>query len=243
MTGELELTALADGLGPMAKLGGAQTLAELTGAVNAICDQVESRTEKSVVVIQLVATSLDCREWPGDVNIAAVNRWERAVHRMERLAAASVAVAQGTCGGPALDLLLATDFRIGSPDLRLMLPVNDGHFWPGMSIFRLVRQVGLARARQIVLWGTDIPLTLASELGLIDRVSDDVSEAVRTAKVLIGRISDRELTVRRQLLLEAGSVEYGDALGVHLAACDRELRRLRSVSVTAPGKPAERADS
>jgi isomerase DpgB len=240
MTSELDLTALADGLGPMVMLGGAQTLAELTGTVNAICDQVESRKGKSVVVLQLGATLPQGREWPGNVDITAVNRWERAVHRLEHLPAASIAVAQGTCGGPALDLLLATDFRIGAPDLRLMLPVNDGHFWPGMSIFRLVRQVGLARARQIVLWGTDIPLALASELGLIDRVSDDIPDAVRTAKVLIGRISDRELTVRRQLLLEAGSVEYGDALGIHLAACDRELRRLRAVGA-APGEPADRA--
>jgi isomerase DpgB len=239
MTSELDLTAPADGLGPMVKLGGAQTLVELTGAVNAICDQVESRKEKSVMVLQLCGALPDGREWPGNVNISAVNRWERAVHRIECLAAASIAVAQGTCGGPALDLLLATDFRIGTPDVRLMLPINDGHFWPGMSIFRLVRQVGLARARQIVLWGTDIPLDLASELGLIDRVSDDIPEAVRTAKVLIGHISDRELTVRRQLLLEAGSVEYSDALGVHLAACDRELRRLGAV----PPGPAERAGS
>jgi isomerase DpgB len=73
----------------------------------------------------------------------------------------------------------------------------------------------------------DVALERATELGLIDQVSEDISAAVLTAAVLTGRTSDQELAVRRQLLLEAASVEYDDALGVHLAACDRELRRLR----------------
>ncbi|MEK8174877.1 hypothetical protein NKH77_54940 [Streptomyces sp. M19] len=51
----------------------------------------------------------------------------------------------------------------------------------------------------------------------------------------MGRISDQELAVRRQLLLEAASVEYDEALGVHLAACDRELRRLRGNTADARG--------
>jgi isomerase DpgB len=45
--------------------------------------------------------------------------------------------------------------------------------------------------------------------------------------VLVGRVSDRETALRRQLLIEAGSAGYDEALGIHLAACDRELRRLR----------------
>jgi isomerase DpgB len=230
-----DLTQLPNGLGLMVKVDAARPLSELTNAMTAICDQVESRGERSVVVLRLGSTSTERREWPGDVPIQAVNRWERAVRRLERLAAASIAVADGTCGGPALDLMLATDYRIGTPDLRILLPVNDGHFWPGMSLFRLVHHVGLARARQIVLWGTEISLAMATDLGLIDQVNDDVDEAVRTSTVLLGRISDRETTIRRQLLSEAGAVEYDDAVGVHLAACDRELRRLRAVD--AVGEP------
>jgi isomerase DpgB len=228
------------GLGLMVRIDGGQPLAELTDVVNALCEQVERREEKSVAILHLGGTATDHREWPGDVDIRTVNRWERAVRRLEKLGAVSIAVAQGTCAGPALDLLLSADFRIGSPDLRLMLPVNDGHFWPGMVLFRLVQHIGLARARQIVLWGTDLPLERATELGLIDRVSDDIAEAVRTTTVLVGRISDQETMLRRQLLMEAGSVEYDEALGVHLAACDRELRRLRNVAVAETA--AETAD-
>ncbi|MGC0375075.1 enoyl-CoA-hydratase DpgB [Streptomyces sp. SAI-229] len=229
----LDCTELPDGLGLLLKVDGTRPLAELTAAVNAVCDQVAERHETTVVVLELGSTPLDFREWPGDVGIQAVNRWERAVRRLEKQASVTVAVARGTCGGPVLDLLLAADFRIGAPGLKLLLPVNDGHFWPGMTLYRLVQHLGVGRARQIVLWGVDLPLARARELGLVDQVSEDLDEALHTAAVLTGRISDRETAVRRQLLLEAVSTEYEEALGVHLAACDRELRRLRRARDTA----------
>lgn len=223
----LDCEPLPDGLGLLLKVDGTRSLAELTDAVNTVCDQVADRRETTVVVLELSSTPVEFREWPGDVGIQAVNRWERAVHRLEKQAAVTIAVARGTCGGPVLDLLLAADFRIGAPGLQLLLPVNDGHFWPGMSMYRLVQHLGMARARQIVLWGVDLPLAKASELAIIDQVSEDLEDALHTAAVLVGRISDRETAVRRQLLTEAVSTEYEEALGVHLAACDRELRRLR----------------
>jgi len=228
MTTRLDPTWQSEGLAVTLQVDGSETLTDLTRAVSAICDQIENRHEKSVAIIEISDARAEEREWPGDVSIQAVNRWERAVRRLENLSAVSIASVGGTCGGPSLDLFLAADYRIGTPDLRLVLPINDGHFWPGMSLFRLVHQVGQARARQIVLWGTDISLAAASDLGLIDRVSNDLGEAVRIAAVLVARISDRETAVRRQLLAEAGSTEFDDALGVHLAACDRELRRLRT---------------
>ncbi|MET8295788.1 MULTISPECIES: enoyl-CoA-hydratase DpgB [unclassified Streptomyces] len=210
---------------------GARTLAELTAALAGICDQAESRKgEHVIVVLRLAGSDTESRAWPGPADIQEVNRWERAVRRLERLPAMNIAVGRGACGGPALDLLLAADFRIAAPDLLLRLPVNDGHFWPGMALYRLVQHLGLSRARQIVLWGGDIPVTRAQELGLIDQVADDISAAVHTATALMGRTCDQELAVRRRLLLEAASADYDDALGVHLAACDRELRRLQNAA-------------
>ncbi|MFI0982559.1 enoyl-CoA-hydratase DpgB [Streptomyces sp. NPDC021093] len=242
MNATTDTTLLPDDLGLRLTVDGTRPLAELTAAVNALCEQAESRTEKSVVVLELAAVSPESRAWPTAVGISDVNRWERAVRRLEKLPSATLAVASGTCGGPALDLLLVADFRIASPGLVLMFPVNDGRFWPGMAVFRLVQHIGVARARRFVLWGIDLPLDEATELGLIDQVSEDLEQAVHTATVLMGRASDRELALRRQLLLEAASVEYDDALGVHLAACDRELRLLgageRAVDARTTGERA-----
>jgi isomerase DpgB len=207
-----EVTELPDGLGVGVDLDDRRPLAELTAVLRTACERIEGRGVRSVLVIRLRAT--DTREWPGVVPIHEVTQWERVLRRLEGLAAMVVVAGVGAVGGPALDLLLAADFRIAGADLRLLPPVNDGHFWPGMGVYRLVHHLGLARARQIVLWGDDIPADRARELGLIDQIAADPDEAVHTATVLMGRISDQELTIRRRLLAEATSVGYEEALGV-----------------------------
>jgi isomerase DpgB len=42
---------------------------------------------------------------------------------------------------------------------------------------------------------------------------------------LTAGVAGEELAIRRQLLLDAGHTRFEDALGSHLAACDRALRR------------------
>lgn len=227
------LTELADGLGHHLVVPGRATLPALTRSVNDLADRVSDRTGPTVFVIELGPTGDPRREWPGDVTIQEVNRWERAVRRLTRLPAAGIGMLRDTCGGPALELALATDFRMCTPALQLLLPVNDGHFWPGMAVHRLVQQVGLSRARQVVLWGGDITADWAVTAGLVDRVAEDVGAAVHEAATLLGRISDAELAIRRQLLVEALSSTPEEALGTHLAACDRELRRVAAIPVAA----------
>ncbi|WP_405763134.1 enoyl-CoA-hydratase DpgB [Streptomyces sp. NBC_00045] len=207
----------------------ARPLAELTATVNTLCDETEKAAGKTAVVLHLASSSGDS-PWPGEIGVSAVNRWERAVRRLERLDAATVVVAEGVCAGPALDLLLAVDFRVGVPGLVVNLPVNDGHFWPGMALYRLVQLLGVRRARQLVMWGADITLARALELGIVDRSGDGVEEAVRAATALTGHLADRETALRRQLISEAATADYDEALGIHLAACDRELRRLHTAA-------------
>ncbi|MFE2166017.1 enoyl-CoA-hydratase DpgB [Streptomyces sp. NPDC059447] len=212
----------------------ARPLAELTAAVNAVCDGLEGRGEKAAVVLRLTTLPSGTVQWPGEIGVSAVNRWERAVRRLEKLDVVTIAVAEGTCAGPALDLLLAVDFRVGAPDLVVTLPVNDGHFWPGMALFRLVQLLGVRRARQLVMWGGNVTLPRAVELGLVDHGGEDIEEAVRAATALTGHLADRETALRRQLITEAATADYDEALGIHLAACDRELRRLRSAAADVP---------
>jgi len=47
----------------------------------------------------------------------------------------------------------ATDYRIAIPDVRLCLPGDGEATWPGMAVFRLVQQAGVARARRTILFG------------------------------------------------------------------------------------------
>ncbi|MFV2104389.1 enoyl-CoA-hydratase DpgB [Micromonospora sp. LOL_024] len=225
MRAQPEVVELTDGLGFQLRIEGDCPLDRAASVVDALCRQVGERGGQHVVVLRLAGVPADS-SWPGAVEVQQVNRWERALRRLERLTAANIGVAEGTCGGPALDLLLAADYRIATADLRLLLPVNEAHFWPGMAMYRLVAQLGMCRARQLVLWGHEILADRALATGLVDEVARDPEEAVQAATVFLGRLSGRELAVRRQLLLEAHSTSYEEALGAHLAACDRELRRV-----------------
>lgn len=232
MHGRTEAQELGDGPGVRLEVDSTIPLATLTARLNTLCGRAEDQQDETTVLLRLGNTSPAHRAWPGPVGIDEVNRWERAVRRLEQLSTVTIAVTAVSCGGPALDLLLATDYRIGVTGMRLLLPVSDGHFWPGMAVHRLVAQIGAARARQLVLWGDEVTGDRALHLGLIDELSVDPIETSRAARVMLGRAAGPELAVRRRLLLEAASSSYEDALGAHLAACDRELRRPRDIDVT-----------
>jgi isomerase DpgB len=199
--------------------------AESVAAVAAVCGRAEDRGDRSAVVVHVSGSP--GRSWAAadDLNVALVSRWERALRRLERLPATTIAVAIGDCGGLALDALLATDYRIASASVRLLVPVEAGATWPGMALYRLGHQAGAA-VRRAVLFGTPIAAGEALALRLIDELTDDPVSALATAAELTGAFPGAELAIRRQLMLDAATVSFEDALGRHLAACDRELRRV-----------------
>ena len=165
-------------------------------------------------------------QWSSGLSVALVSKWERGLRRLERLPAVTIAVADDDCGGPALDALLATDYRIMPAWAKLVVPVVAGATWPGMALYRLARQAaGAAPARRAALFGTPIGAAAAQAMGVIDEVADNVTIALEKAMEVAAAAGSTELAIRRQLVLEAPATTFEDALGVHLAACDRALRR------------------
>ncbi|WP_344086145.1 enoyl-CoA-hydratase DpgB [Luedemannella helvata] len=200
--------------------GGRPLSAASVAAVVAACDRAE---DGGPAVVRLIVSGVPAQPWPADLDVALVNRWERALRRLERLPAATVAVAIGDCGGPALDALLATDYRVATTDARLVLPAAGGAAWPGMALYRLAQQAGVAGVRRAVLFGEPIDARRALQLRLVDELTDDLDAAV--SETGPGSDAGAELAIRRRLLLDATSMSFENALGVHLAACDRVLRR------------------
>lgn len=198
-------------------------ITDLTAQLNKICEQAEAQ-DHAVIVLRAISNSFCLNSWLPKVTIKDVNRWERALRQFERITATSVMVVSGLITGPLFDLLLATDYRIAAPDLHLQIPANEGHFWPGMLIYRLVSQLGFGRARQLVMAAQELTAKRALDIGLIDEISEVTSDAVNAAVKRFAPIS-REFSIGRQLMLEASMTTFEDALGTHLAACDRELRR------------------
>ncbi|MER7668235.1 enoyl-CoA-hydratase DpgB [Kitasatospora sp. NPDC096128] len=199
--------------------------AESVSAVNGVCDAAEDDTARTRVVVVEVSGSPEGQR-PEGLTVAMVSKWERALRRLERLPAPTVAVVDGDCGGTALDALLATDYRIAAGAVRLVVPVDGGATWPGMALYRLAqRGAGASAIRRAVLFGTPVELAEALELQLLDEVAADRAGAHTLAATRAGAVSGSELAIRRQLLDDAVTTGFDEALGVHLAACDRALRR------------------
>lgn len=196
--------------------------AELVAALGGVCDAVEDRGGD--VIVSITVSGAPREPLDGNLTVALVNKWERALRRLERLPAVTMALVSGECGGLALEALLATDYRIATPSARFLVPVVAGATWPGMVLHRLVQQAGAAGVRRAVLFGRPIEAGEAAAMGLIDELAVDPPGALAAAAELVAAFSGGELAIRRQLILDASAVSFEEALGVHLAACDRLLR-------------------
>ncbi|GAA3067586.1 hypothetical protein GCM10017600_20190 [Streptosporangium carneum] len=212
MNGELELS-----------FDGAQSPAASVEAMNALCDRAEDHRAPGPVIVHV--TGVPRPGWPKGLTVGLVSKWERVVRRFERLGRLTVAVASGDCAGLSLDLLLAADVRIAAPATRLLPSWAGGATWPGMAVYRLTQQAGTAGIRRAVLLGAPIDVGRALALNLIDEVSEDPAASLAGLTELAGAMDGAELAIRRQLIFEAGSTTFEDALGAHLAAVDRALRR------------------
>ena len=193
--------------------------------LGAVCDAAEDGEARGFVIVRV--SGVPEPEWSKDLPMALVSKWERGLRRLERVPAITVAVADGDCGGTALDALLVTDYRIMPSWARLVFPVVAGATWPSMAMYRLARQAACAApARRAVLFGTAIGAGMAKAMGVIDEVAGNEALALEKAmEVAAAATQGAELAIRRQLMYEALTTSFEDALGVHLAACDRSLRR------------------
>lgn len=207
-----------------------ESMAELA----ALCDRAESDASRPAgrTFVILRVSGVPEPGWSDDLQVALVSKWERGLRRLERLPAVTIAVADDDCGGPALDALLVADYRIMQAGARLVMPLMAGATWPGMALYRLARQAaGDALARRALLFGTPIGAAEALAMGIIDDVAGDAALALEKAMEAAAAVAGAELAIRRQLMQEAMTTTFEDALGTHLAACDRALRSVATGAV------------
>lgn len=214
---------------PVVRVDGRRPLsAGLVAALGAACDGAEDRGDGTVI---LDVSGVPAGPPDDGGTIALVSKWERVLRRLERLPAATIAVASGDCGGLALEALLATDYRIATPSACLLIPARGQATWPGMLLYRLARQAGAAAVRRAVLFGVPIAAADAVTMHLIDELAGDTQGALAAAAELAASVPGAELAIRRQLMQDAPTVSFEDALGAHLAACDRALRQASAGAV------------
>lgn len=202
----------------------------LIASINSACDSVEDAGADAVLLVQLKPAAAGSGEPAEAIDVHLVNHWERALRRLERLRAATIATVEGHCGGLGTAVLLTTDYRIAAQDVHLSL-MSGQDILPSMTLHRIAGQIGAAAGRQLVLFGMDMAAGRAMELGMVDTIADDVEAATASFIKTLATLHTEDLPVRRRLLNEAPALNYDDALGAHLAACDRVLRRSRTSGV------------
>jgi enoyl-CoA hydratase/3-hydroxyacyl-CoA dehydrogenase len=108
--------------------------------------------------------------------------FERVTTLLENLEQATIAMINGHAVGGGVGLTLACDFRWAAAEAELWIPEVDLGVPLGVgSTTRLVRLVGPARAKEIIMEGRRYPAAEAQALGLVHRVvpAADLEKAVR----------------------------------------------------------------
>ncbi|THF88102.1 3-hydroxyacyl-CoA dehydrogenase [Deinococcus sp. KSM4-11] len=136
------------------------------------------------------------------------------IEKLDAFGKPTVAAIHGTALGGGLELALACTYRVAVPDAQLGLPEVKLGVLPGAGgTQRLPRVVGAQKALDMMLSGTPIRATEASQLGLIDRIVDGdlLAGAVEFARELaearpLPRISDRSVPGARPDVFAAARV-------------------------------------
>jgi isomerase DpgB len=222
--------------------GGTSLSNELIVQLTNALDQAESIGLNAVLLIHVVGevNSACFLQWPGQTSTQSIGQWERILRRIERTAVTTVALLVHFCSAMALELLSVTDRRFGNDHFTVQPAALGGSIWPSMAIYRLSRQIGEARARKLYLDGIEITAALAADLGLIDEVIEDFASGLDRIIYFLTNAPLDDFAIRRRLMQDSLSISFDDALGLHLAACDRALRR-SSASDQEIGAPRDQA--
>lgn len=103
--------------------------------------------------------------------LATSPEWERLSARILDMPGLTIAALNGTLAGGAFGMALACDLRLSVEGAKFFYPVMKLGFLPQPSDpQRLVRLVGPARAKMILMAGQKIDAAEALNWGLIDRI-------------------------------------------------------------------------
>lgn len=216
-----------------AEVNGCESLSDkLTTNLSNTLDQAEDLGPLAALFVHVVGDeSHDHLEpWPGSIPTKLVSKWEGLLRRIERANLTTFALVEGVCSPLALELLLVSDLRLGRQNFSVRHANKGESVWPGMSLYRMSRQIGEARTRQLCLRNTCVTATLAIELNLMDEIVDDSRAGLSRVAQFFAQGCLEDFAVRRRLMQDSLSTSFEEALGAHLAACDRSLRRIAASS-------------
>ena len=148
---------------------------DCTVQINRIAMVLKEDPNVRVIIIRgegrAFSTGIDLKELSADrIEMVYHHRWERALRLFETMEKIVIVGMHGYCLGGALQLALAADIRISTPDCRIGLPAIKESLIPGLGTFRLPRYIGGGRAKKMILGGQNIDGEEALRIGLVDHI-------------------------------------------------------------------------
>ncbi len=146
------------------------------------------------------------------------NRFQRAAYDWLALPVPVIAAIHGNCYGGGLQIALATDIRICTPDARLSVMEVRWGLVPDMSISRtLPRLVGIDVAKELTYTGRVITGEEADRLGVVTRLAGDpLAAALELAREIAAR-SPEAIRSAKRLYDEAWTGSAQDTLALEAA--------------------------
>ncbi|SFC10610.1 enoyl-CoA hydratase [Bosea sp. CRIB-10] len=188
------------------------TLNALDMATLAALDQAVARAASDEAVRVVVFTGAGERAFVAGGDIADLDSRQGLPHylelgerlhavfrRIETLDKPTIAAVNGWALGGGTELLLCIDIRIAAASAKFGLPeINLGLFPGAGGSQRLIRQIPLCKAKELMFTGARIDAAEAEKLGLINRVVPD-AEVLSQALALAGTIAAKSPLVLKLL--------------------------------------------
>jgi enoyl-CoA hydratase len=139
----------------------------------------------------------------------------RAFRRIEVCDKPTIAAVNGFALGGGTELILATDIRVLADTARLGLPEITLGLFPGAGgTQRIIRQIPLCRAKEIMFTGEQISAAEAVAIGLANKVvpKDQVLTAAKEIAAKIASKSPLVLELLKRTLLNGADMPLSAAL-------------------------------
>jgi enoyl-CoA hydratase/carnithine racemase len=207
---ETDVTRSDDGSVVWVTLAGGLFSQRCAGEFVAICGELIE--DRGVRIVVLGASGDDfCSGTAPDLDRIATQ--PDPVAALARLRVPVVAAIGGACNSVGLELILASDIRVGHSGASFSIPdVNDGVLpcWGGTQ--RLPRAIGHARATAMLLLGQSIDAGTAEAWGLLHQVTDDLAGAVDEVVAQIGGNGPLALELAKEAVHRGSELALRDGL-------------------------------
>ena len=201
---------------------------DCTVQINRIAMALKEDPNVRVIIIRgegrAFSTGIDLRELSADrIEMVYHHRWERALRLFETMEKIVIVGMHGYCLGGALQLALAADIRISTPDCRIGLPAIKESLIPGLGTFRLPRYIGCGRAKKMILGGQNIDGEEALRIGLVDHIVPEESFFSRVDEVAATYLEACSVGTRMSKLMinQAFDMEYAEILPFYVKLQER----------------------